>query len=434
VNGTQRQLHLGAFIYGTGAFLGGWRLEDAFDDNENIQNLCKVVATAERGKFDMAFFADNVAFVPGGHPSEQAKLEPTTLLAALAMCSKHIGLGGTVSTTFSDPYNVARAFSSIDHISSGRAAWNVVTSSSDDAAKNFGKALPPHEERYRIADEYVSVVKKLWDSWQDDAFVRNRDTGEFIDLSKVKPINHEGKYFSVAGALNSSRSPQGHPVILQAGSSGPGMDFAARNAEVVFTVQQDIDEAREFYAEMKRRVAEAGRDPSHCKILPGLFPVVGNSSEEAHARLEYLSSFVDEKIAMGTISSRFGHDMSKYPLDGPLPELPKSELSQSYSRVMFARARRENLTWRQVYNLMAIGRGFIIPCGTADEVADVMEEWFRKEACDGFIVTPSDFPKGFDLFVDRVIPALQKRGIFRTEYTGKTLRENLGLPRPPGRT
>jgi FMN-dependent oxidoreductase (nitrilotriacetate monooxygenase family) len=432
VTSQARQLHLGVFVYGTGAFLAGWRLPDAFDNNESIRNLCDIVATAERGMFDMVFFADNVAFNPGGHPSEQAKLEPTTLLAALAMCSKHIGLGGTVSTTFSDPYNVARSFSSIDHISGGRAAWNVVTSSSEEGAKNFGKALPPHEERYRIADEFVSVVKKLWDSWQDDAFVRDRENGVFIDTSKVKPINHEGQYFSVAGALNSSRPPQGHPVILQAGSSGPGIDFAAKHAEVVFTVQQDIDEAREFYADIKRRVVAAGRDPSHCKVMPGVFPVVAATHDEAHARLDHLTSFIDEKIAMGTISSRFGHDMSKYPLDGPLPDLPKSELSQSYSRVMFSRARRENLTWRQVYNLMAVGRGFIIPCGSPDEVADVMEEWFRKEACDGFIVTPSDFPTGFNTFTDLVIPTLQKRGIFRTEYQGSTLREHLGLPRPQG--
>jgi FMN-dependent oxidoreductase (nitrilotriacetate monooxygenase family) len=434
VSSHRRQLHLGAFLYGTGAFLAGWRLPGAFDDNENIRNLCEIVATAERGKFDMVFFADGVGFNPSGHPSEMAKLEPTTLLAALAMCSKHIGLGGTVSTSFSDPYNVARMFSSVDHISGGRAAWNVVTSSSQSAAKNFGKRLPLHEERYKIADEFVSVVKKLWDSWQDDSFVRNRETGVFLDPSKIRPINHEGKYFSVAGALNCSRPPQGHPVIIQAGSSDAGMDLAAKYAEVVFTVQQDVDEAREFYNDLKRRVIAAGRDPDHCKVLPGLFPVVARTRAEAHAKLQQFISFIDEKIAIGTISVRFGHDMSKYPLDGPLPELPKSELSQSFSRVMFSRAKRENMTWRQIYSLLAVGRGYIIPCGTPDDVAAVMEEWFVQKACDGFIVTPSDFPRGFNDFVNLVIPTLQKRGLFRKDYVGKTLREHLGLPRPAGRT
>ncbi len=429
-----RQLHLGVFIHGTGAFLAGWRLPGAFDDNESIANMCEIVATAERGKLDMAFIADNVVFNPTNHPSEMAKLEPTTQLAALAMCSKHIGLGGTVSTSFSDPYNVARIFSSLDHISGGRAAWNVVTSNTEEAAQNFGKSLPPHDERYKIADEFLSVVLRLWDSWQDDAFVRNRQTGVFVDASKIQPLKHQGKYFGVAGALNSSRPPQGHPVILQAGSSGPGMDFAAKYAEVVFTVQQDVDEARTFYAELKRRVAAAGRDPDHCKVLPGIFPVVGRTRAEAGAKLQHLLSLIDEKIALGTISTRFGHDVSKYPLDGPLPDLPNTEGGRSFWPVMQARAKRENLTWRQIYNEMAVGRGYIVPCGAPEDLADLMEELFVKRACDGFIVTPPDFPSGFNDFVDLVIPALQKRGLFRTEYTGNTLREHLGLPRPAGRT
>lgn len=427
---TKRQLHLGAFLYGTGAFLGGWRLPGAFDDNENIDTLREIAISAERGKFDMVFLADGLAFAPGGHPSELAKIEPIVLLSALAMCTKHIGLGGTVSTSFSDPYTVARAFSSLDHVSRGRAAWNIVTTSSHASAANFGKVLPTHSERYKIADEFVTVVKKLWDSWEDNAFVRNRETGVFIDAAKVHPINHKGEYFSVAGALNSSRPPQGDPVILQAGSSGEGMDFAAKYAEVVFTVQQDIDESREFYSELKRRVAASGRNPDHCKVLPGLFPVMADTVELANKKLEAFASSIDETIAFETISLRFGHDMSQYPLDGPLPEIPATELNRSFSGVMYSLAKRENLTWRQLYNIMAVGRGYIVPCGNGAAVADVIEDWFTKKACDGFIVTPSDFPSGFDSFVDSVVPELQKRGIYRTEYEGNTLREHLGLPRP----
>lgn len=425
-----RQLHFGVFIYGTGAFIPGWRLPGANANNEDIDALKQIAEIAERGKFDMLFFADGLAFDPDSHPSELAKIEPIVQLAALAPLTKQIGLGGTVSTTFSDPYNVARAFAGLDHVSHGRAAWNVVTSSSDAAAANFGRKLPPHAERYKVAEEYLSVTKQLWDSWSDDALVRNRETGVFVDRNKVRPINHQGQYFSVAGALNTSRPPQGHPVILQAGSSGPGMDFAAKHAEVVFTVQQDMNEAREFRTELKKRVAAAGRNPDHCHVLPGVFPIVAPTREEAHAKLEHMMTFIDSKIAMKTISTRFGHDMSVYPLDGPLPELPPSELSTSYTKVMFSRAKRENLSWRQIYNIMAVGRGFIVPCGSPTDIADLMQEWFEAGACDGFIVTPSHFPAGFEDFVDLVVPELQRRNLFRKDYEGSTLRDHLGLPRP----
>lgn len=429
---SSRQMHLGCFMFGTGAFIPGWRIPDAADNNERLSSLQAIAAQAERAKFDMIFLADNLASLPGYHPSEVAKLEPFSLLSALSVTTKHIGLAGTLNVNFSEPYNAARTLATLDHLSDGRAAWNVVTAAIPEYIDNYGRPGPTdggfsHDERYAIADEYISVVKKLWDSWSDDAFVRDRRSGVFFDATKVASINHTGTYFSVKGPLNVSRPPQGHPVTIQAGSSPAGQDCAAKHAEIVFTVQQDLTEAKIFYAGLKSRVAAAGRDPEHCKVMPGLFPVIGETHEEAHAKLERLMSYVDPQVALGTISTRFAHDVSRYPLDGPLPQLPKPT---TYSQVMLAKAEREGLTWRQLYNIMAIGRGYIVAVGSATEVADFMELWFRERACDGFIVTPSHFPGGFEDFVQLLTPELQQRGLFRREYQGSTLREHLGLPKP----
>jgi FMN-dependent oxidoreductase (nitrilotriacetate monooxygenase family) len=427
-----RQLHLGAFMFGTGAFIPGWRLPGASNNNEDFEVFQRIAQDAERAKFDMVFVADNLSCELKDHPSEIAKLEPMTLLAALAVATTKIGLGGTISTSFSEPYNVARMVSSLDHISRGRAAWNVVTASIPTYEANFGHPAQParhysHDERYAVADEFVGVVKKLWDSWSDTAFVRNAQSGQFVDSTKVRPIDHDGEYFSVRGPLNSSRPPQGHPVIIQAGSSSVGQQFAASHAEIVFTAQQNLDEAQSFYSQLKELVAGAGRDPRHCHILPGLFPIVAPTRQEAHDKLEDMITYLDERTTMGTISLRFRHDMSQYPLDGPMPVLPEHS---SQSKVMFSMAERENLSWRQLYTKMAVGRGYLMPCGSASDVADTIEEWFTGRGCDGFIVTPSHFPEGFGDFTRLVVPELQRRGLFRKDYAGDTLRDHLNLPRP----
>lgn len=427
---TKRQLSLGVFAYGTGSFMSGWRIPGSTQNNEDIEVLASIAATAEKAKFDLFFVADSLESVPTAHPSEQAKIDPVVLLSALSSRTRSIGLGGTVSTSFSDPYNTARSFSSLDHVTHGRAAWNVVTGSSPIGAANFGRELPPHGVRYQIADEYVGVVKKLWDSWEDDAFVRDTESGTFIDHSKVHTIDHKGKYYSVRGPLNSSRGPQGRPVIIQAGSSEAGQEFAAKHAEVIFTVQQDIDDAAAFYRGLKEKVVEAGRSADQCLIMPGVFPIVAPTREEAHAKLQAFMEYVDDKSAMGILSTRFGHDMSQFPLDGPLPELPPSDLSQSYSKAAYALAKRQNLTWRQLYNIFAVGRGYIVACGTPEDIADMMQEWLDAKAADGFIITPSHYPAGFGDFVDLVVPELQRRGLFRKEYQGHTLRDHLGLTRP----
>jgi FMN-dependent oxidoreductase (nitrilotriacetate monooxygenase family) len=431
----KRQLHLGVFMFGTGALIPGWRLPGATNNNEDIETFQKITIEAEQAKFDMVFVADNLSSELKDHPSEIAKLEPVTLLSALAVSTKFIGLGGTISTSFSDPYNVARMISSLDHISRGRAAWNVVTASIPTYEANFGRfdrvqAPQSHDERYKLADEFVGVVKKLWDSWSDSAFLRDRESGQFVDEAKVRAINHVGDYFSVRGPLNSSRPPQGNPVLIQAGSSLAGQQFAASHADVVFTAQQNLDEAQSFYSGLKSLVAAAGRDPQQCQILPGLFPIVAPSRQEAKDKLEMMVGYLDERATMGTISLRFHHDMSQYPLDGPMPVLPTQS---SQSKVMFSMAARQNLTWRELYTIMAVGRGYLMPCGSPADVADLMEEWFVAQGCDGFIVTPSHFPDGFQDFTRLVVPELQRRGIFRTDYAGSTLRDHLGLARPSNR-
>jgi FMN-dependent oxidoreductase (nitrilotriacetate monooxygenase family) len=349
--------------------------------------------------------------------------------------TKRLGLVATASTTYSEPYNLARSFASLDHISGGRAGWNVVTSSSEDAAANFGRDRPvPHDLRYEMAAEFVDVVQGLWDSWEDGARIADRESGVYLDRSKVHALDHKGRFYSVRGPMNCSRGPQGHPVIVQAGSSSSGQQFAARFAEVIFTVQHDIEEARTFYRSVKAQVAALGRSPESCKILPGMFPVVGRTEDEARTALAGLMQFVDSTSAMKTMSERFGHDMSQYPLDGPVPDLPLSDLRvQGYAKVLIAMARRQNYKLRDLYNNMAVARGYIVACGTPRQVVDMMEEWFSTGAADGFMVTPSHFPAAFSDFVELVVPELRRRGLFREDYTGTTLRDHLGLARPANR-
>jgi FMN-dependent oxidoreductase (nitrilotriacetate monooxygenase family) len=390
--------------------------------------------TCERGKFDLFFVGDAVSMQLDLHPSFITRLEPTTLLAGLSRVTSKIGLGATVSTSFSEPYNVARTFSSIDHMSNGRAAWNVVTSTMDASALNFGQdRLKDHDLRYEIAGEFVDVVRELWDSWDDGALVADRQRGMFVDPDKVRDINHNGRFFSVKGALNIERCPQGHPIIIQAGGSEPGQELSARLADLVFSpINGDIESAKAKYQNLKNRLPKYGRERKDLAILPGIMPVVADSAEQAREELAQLQQWLkaSDAIVYSVLTKRLGRDVSSYDLDVPIPELPETNLGQSFSQTLLDRARREHMTFRDLYNVAAAARGHWAICGTAMQVADILEEWFLAEAGDGFMILPAHFPHSLDIFVDRVVPELQRRGLFRYDYSGTTLRDHLGLTRP----
>ncbi|MFC7539369.1 NtaA/DmoA family FMN-dependent monooxygenase [Siccirubricoccus deserti] len=315
-----RQIHLGVFVLGTGNHIAGWRYPGAAQSFEDLSVVQEIARIAERGKFDLIFLGDNLASEPGMHPSFAARFEPLTMLAALAATTTHVGLGATASTTYAEPYNVARMFASLDHLSGGRAAWNAVTSSGGKAAENFGRIHPEHDARYEVAEEFVDVVRGLWDCWDDGAVVRNHATGQYIDPAKVRPLNHEGRFFKVKGPLPTSRTPQGQPIILQAGSSEPGLNLAARTADVVFAVVQDLEEAKQGYVALKSRMPRFGREPWEIAVLPGVMPVVGRTEAEARATLNTLQSFVNPANARAMLSSRMGMDVAGLPLDELVPK------------------------------------------------------------------------------------------------------------------
>ena len=373
---------------------------------------------------------DNLYADAQAHPSYTLRLEPLTMLAALSASTRHIGLGATVSTTYSDPFSVARVFASLDHISQGRAAWNAVTTANAATAANFGTTHPDHARRYEMADEFLTVVKGLWDGWSDDAIVADRASGLYIDPARLRAIDHAGAFFKVKGPLNIGRSPQGHPVVLQAGGSEAGQDLAARTADIVFSVVQDIEEAKAGYASLKKRLPAFGRTPEDVTVLPGVMPIVGRTDKEAFEKLAVLQSFVSGSNAIAILSDRFGQDMSAYDLDGPIPDIALPDSYHSFARVMLAKARRENMTLRDLYNLTAAARGHWVLCGSAENIADTLQQWFDGYAADGFNVMPPYFHEGFEDFVDLVVPILQERGLFRADYAGTTLRHHLGLTRP----
>lgn len=431
MSGDRTKLHLGVFIAAAGNHVSGWRLPGALTSTEDFDALLGIVESAERAKLDFAFFADAPVSSPDSHPNFVFTLEPTTLLGALAARTSNIGLIATVSSTFVEPYNLARSIGTVDRISNGRAGWNVVTTGQPGAAENYGRELPRHEIRYEIADEYLQVVKGLWDSWEEGARVADKASGTFIDRSKLHILDHKGEHFSVRGPLGLSRSPQGQPVIVQAGSSDSGQAFAAKHAEIVFTVQQDIEDAKQFYATMKARVAAAGRRPEDCKILCGLYPVVGETRAEARAKFDQLAALIKPGSALAIMSERFGIDVSQIPLDGPVPDLkPSATGQQSFLTVMCAKARKEELRFKDIHDLFALSRGYLLVQGTPGEVADTMTEWVDAKACDGFMLIPPFFPGAFDDFVALVVPSLQARDRFRRDYEGHTLRSHLGLPMP----
>jgi FMN-dependent oxidoreductase (nitrilotriacetate monooxygenase family) len=425
-------MHLGVFVLGTGNHSAGWRYDGAATSNIDLAVIQKIASEAERGKFDLVFVSDGLNMDPGDHPSFLCRFEPTTLISVLSASTRHIGLGATVSTSFGEPYHVARTFASIDHISRGRAAWNVVTSSSANAALNFSREEHmEHGLRYERAQEFVDVVRGLWDCWEDDAIVADKATGAFLDPTRVHPLNHRGRFFQVKGPVNISRSPQGHPVIIQAGGSEAGLELAARTADVVFSVVQDLPSARAAYRNLKMRLAKYGRTPDQLTLLPGMMPIIGSTEAEARSKLSLLQSWLTPTNALTLVTSRIGYDVTSFPLDEPVPAPPPGASLSTFSRVLYEAAQRESMTLRDLYNLTAAARGHWVLCGTPKRIADTLEEWFREEAADGFNVLPPYFPGGLTDFVDLVVPELQARGLFRQEYEGSTLRDHFGLARVP---
>ncbi|HEV2098148.1 MAG TPA: LLM class flavin-dependent oxidoreductase [Stellaceae bacterium] len=427
-----RQMHLGVFVLGTGNHSAGWRYPGAAVSNLDLAVTQEIARIAERGKFDLLFISDGLVMDPGDHPSFLCRFEPTTLISALSGATRHIGLGATVSTSFGEPYHVARAFASIDHISNGRAAWNVVTSSAAKAALNFSRDRHmDHDLRYEVANEFVDVVNGLWDCWDDGAIVADKATGTYIDPERVRSLNHKGRFFQVMGPMNIARCPQGRPVIIQAGGSPSGLELAARTADVVFSVVQELATAKVAYADLKGRLAKYGRAPEGLAVLPGVMPIIGQTDAEAKDKLSTLQSWLTPSNAAILVSSRIGYDVSGYPLDGPVPAPPSDGRSRTFSRVLFETARRENMSLRDLYNLTAAARGHWVVCGTPERIADTLEQWFVEGAADGFNILPPYFPGAFADFVELVVPELQRRGLFRRDYEGTTLRDHLGLARTP---
>jgi alkanesulfonate monooxygenase len=434
-----KTLHLGAFMRPVGIHTAWWRYPGAqADANFNLKHLVSFIQTLERGCFDAFFMADHLAVL--NMPIEALRrsatvtsFEPLTLLSSLAMVTERIGLVATASTTFDEPYHIARRFASLDHISGGRAGWNIVTTSNPDAALNFGTTEHvEHDERYRRAHEFFDVVTGLWDSWADDAWLRDQDSGLFFDERRLHVLDHHGEHLNVRGPLNIARPIQGWPVIVQAGASDAGKDLAARTAEVIFGSSRTIEDARRFYADMQARLRAAGRAPDALKVLPGALVTVGRSTQEAVDRQALLDSLVHVESALPNLSLRLGVDASHFELDAPLPELPRTNASQSGQDALVAQARRESLTVRQLAQRVS-GYGGLKMVGTASEIADTMQDWLETEACDGFNVMFPTVPAGLNDFVDLVVPELQRRGIFRTAYQGSTLRDHLGLARPQNR-
>lgn len=430
----KKQLKLGAFFLLPGHHVASWRYPSADNAGQfDLKYLTELTKTAERGKFDMVFFADVLGQDFSINPSA-LMMDPTVVISTLAASTEKIGFTATASTTYDNPFHVARKFATADLLSNGRAAWNVVTSTSEYEAHLFGKdSHLQFDKRYDRAEEFVDVVKKLWFSIEKEALVFEKDTAQIIDIDNVHRVEHQGDWFNMKGTLGLPATPQGHPIIVQAGSSAAGIELAARTAEVVFTAWQTLEEAQAFYKKLKGRMADYGRHPDELKIMPGVFPIIGRTEQEAEEKRQQLWDLIPEAVGVARLSDQLGFDLSGYPIDGPLPELPDvEEINGLKSRSQLVRdlAKRENLTIRQLYQYISGGRGHRTIIGTPEQIADQLQEWLDNDAADGFNVLPPYFPDGLNEFVDLVIPELQKRGIYRTEYEGSTLREHLGLSVP----
>ncbi len=430
-----KKLKFGAIIHGVGGNVSAWRHPEVpADASVNIEFYKRQAQTAEAGKFDLVFIADGLYINEKSIPHFLNRFEPITILSALASVTSKIGLVGTLSTSYSEPFTVSRQFASLDHISGGRAGWNVVTSPLEGSAKNFGKPEhPSHDVRYRIAEEYLEVARGLWDSWEDDAFVRDKESGVFFDPSKMHRLDHKGEFFSVQGPLNIARSKQGHPVVFQAGSSESGKTLAAKSADAVFTGHETLADAKAFYKDVKDRTAAYGRSRDDIAIFPGIGPIVGATEEEAERKYEEIANLVTIDKALEYLGRFFDHhDFSRYPLDEPFPELGDlgSNSFRSGTDKIKQIAREQGLTLRQVALRSATPRTPFI--GTPEKIADLIQQWYEEEAADGFIIHAAT-PNTLRDFVDKVVPILQERGIYRTEYESDTLRGNLGLPIPANR-
>ncbi|OZI35989.1 nitrilotriacetate monooxygenase [Bordetella genomosp. 1] len=434
----QRQFSLGAFLMQTGHHIAGWRHPEAqADAGSNFRHYVDLARQAEAAKFDAIFLSDSSGIrsthLPSlGRTARSDFFEPVTLLSALAAVTERIGLIATVSTSFHEPYNVARKFASLDQISGGRAGWNLVTSSGSTEAQNFNHdSLPEHAERYARAREFHDVVLGLWDSWREDSFPRDKRSGIYLDTDTLRVLNHRGEHFQVRGPLNVNRSPQGRPVVVQAGASEAGRDLAARTAEVIFVAHQTFEEARAFYADIKGRLPAHGRRPEDVRIMPGIFPVVGRTQAEAEEKFEQLQSLVDPVVGVALLSTVIGGvDLSGLDVDGPIPALPETNGPKSRQQLLVDLARRDRLSIRQLYLRIAGARGHQQVIGTPQTIADQLQQWFEEGGADGFNIMAPWFPGGLTDFIELVLPELRRRGLFRTEYQGRTLREHLGLARP----
>jgi N-acetyl-S-(2-succino)cysteine monooxygenase len=433
-----RQMILATFIHNSGAHPGGWRYPGAGDcDQHDFAHYAHLAKVAERGKLHAFFSGDQQGFpyIKGKEAfaatDYAGKLEPTTLLSALSVVTSDIGLIGTLSTTFNEPYSVARRLASLDHISGGRAGWNVVTSAGNAEARNFGSdQLMDHDLRYERAEEFVDVVRSLWDSWEDGAVLRDRAAARYFDTTKVHQLNHQGRFFKVAGPLNIARPPQGHPVLVQAGGSGVGQALASRTADMIFTAQSNREKAQAFYTEIKAQVAAFGRDPGQVFVIPSVQLMVRSTEAEARQAEAELLTLIPPALAWRTLQMQIGFDLSDYSPDDPMPDIPQTNGGQWVQQQLVAMARAEKLTLGELAQRACVSRASFALSGTPECVADMMEDWFRTHGADGFSLSPNYLPGGLEDFVDQVVPILQRRGLFRTEYDGTTLRENLGLPKP----
>lgn len=443
---TKKQMALGAMMYfPAGEHISSWRHPEA--DAEGVMDFNyykRIVQTAERGKFDMFFYADELyvwdRFESGISHSNSIRPEPFTLLSALSVVTEHIGLAATISTTYNEPYHIARKLATLDHLSNGRSAWNIVTSQTDEEARNFSKEKHlQHALRYERAGEFVEATQGLWDSWEDDALLFDKENGYFADKEKLHNVDHKGKDFNIRGPLNVSRPPQGYPVLIQAGASEAGKELAAAKAEVVFAPGSTfapgglLEDGQRLYQDIKGRMAKYNRNPDELKILPGVMPIIGRTESEAQERLAVIEELTPQKLGLDLLSHYLGHDISGYPLDEPLPFIPEVDgFNQSKSGLERIREllQQEPLTLRQLYQRVTNKRGF---AGTPVQIADHLEEWFVNGAADGFNIAFPHLPGSLNDFVELVIPELQRRGLFRTEYTGRTLREHLNLQRPANR-
>lgn len=438
----KKQMKLGLSMRYLGYHLGSWRHPEVQSGGSSqFECFLDVVKTAEKAKFDMVFLADGIGIRSDDYPKgslarsrQNVELEPLTLLSALAAVTKNIGLVATASTTYNEPYHIARKYGSLDQISGGRAGWNVVTSWSDQEAWNFNRSEHlDYDTRYERAEEFVDVVTGLWDSWDKDAFVHDKESGVFYDEKKLHVLNYKGKHFSVRGPLSVDRSPQGRPILVQAGTSEVGQRIAAQYCDAVFAAKQNLDDARGYYSSIKSKMNPYGRRPEDLLVMVGLTAIVGRTREEAQEKFKQLESLVDPLVGLSLLYRSFG-DLSDFPLDGPVPEPREGHAGLKSSSLLYYNLAKEN-NWsiRQLYKKIAMAQEHKTVVGTAQDVADEMEAWVDSSAADGFNVTPTHLPHGINDFVEYVVPELRRRGRFRDEYEGSTLRENLGVPSPVSR-